>query len=109
MSGMDYKVFVDFLTVIAKPRLDFLQHHNLPETQSVFGEWLKAVSSSEEHDTIKYCEYDIEMIRKCADMIKCEETFCELCDESLKLKLDELLTQIANIVTAVKGGLSTIS
>jgi len=99
MTGMDYKGFVNFLSVIAKPRHEFLENPNgfpLNQGQSVFLEWLNAIKDikvNQEYDIIKYCEFDVNMIQNCANLVKSDETFKELNDSCLTLKLDELIAK----------------
>jgi len=108
MSGMDYKDFINFLLVIAKPRLDFLQHSKKPlhrESQSehavVFEEWIKAIKMvefQEEFTGNDYCKYDVVIIHKCATAVKSDKSFQELDDQSCKLKVDELLSEITSVL-----------
>lgn len=99
LSGMDYKDFIAFLTTIARPRLDFLKYPTRPLQGTVFDEWMKAVR---QQCSVKYyCKYDLDMIRSCAQMIKCNEAFCELNDQSLNSQLENILTEITSNLSLV--------
>jgi len=113
--GLNYEEFVEFLDVIANPRirtitgkvmdetnqdkhLDSKNCHSETESNSaVFQDWsasMKTLERQEQQLLIDYCRYDLDKVKECLMSLKNQTSFMELQNKDLQILVDELLREI---------------
>jgi len=113
--GLNYEEFVEFLDVIASPRirtitgkvvdegnqdkhLDSKKSHSKTESKSsVFQDWsasMKTLEEQEQQLLIDYCRYDLVKVKECLMSLKDETSFIKLQNKHLQIVVDELLREI---------------
>ena len=112
--GINYEEFIEFLDVITRQRMCCLtektvdsrseqkdhQQKSLARTgfeSSVFQDWKKSIDALEGEQQCaltNYCRYDLMKIRQCLVSLKDEQSFTDLENGDLQIKLDQLLQNI---------------
>ena len=113
--GMNYEEFVEFLDVIANPRIRTItgkvvdeanqdrhldsktSHTKIKSKSSVFQVWsasMKILEGQEQQLLIDYCRYDLVKVKECLMSLKDENSFIELQNKDLQILVDKLLQEI---------------
>lgn len=112
---MNYEEFVEFLNVIANPRIQTItvkvmseanqdRHLDSKTSQSkteskssVFQVWsasMKTLEGQEEQLLIDYCRYDLLKVKECLMSLKDQNSFTKLQNNNLQILVEELLREI---------------
>ena len=113
--GLNYKEFLEFLVVIANPRirtitgkdvdeanqdkhLDSKKSHAKTESKSsAFQVWsasMKTLEGQKQQLLIDYCRYDLVNVKECLMSLKDQKLFIKLPNNNLQILVDELLREI---------------
>ena len=113
--GLNYEEFVEFLDVIANPRIQSItvkvmdeanqdKHLDSKTSQSkteskgsVFQVWsasMKTLEGQEQQLLIDYCRYDLVKVKECLVSLKDENSFIKLQNKNLQILVEELLQEI---------------
>lgn len=113
--GLNYEEFVEFLNVIANPRIQTItvkvmseanqdKHLDSKTSQSkteskgsVFQVWsasMKTLEGQEGQLLIDYCRYDLLKVKECLMSLKDQNSFTKLQNNNLQILVEELLREI---------------
>jgi len=116
---LNYEEFVEFLDVIAKPRIRTITRkvvdeanrdkhlhskkcHSKTESKStVFQDWsasMKTLERQEQQLLTDYCRYDLDKVKECLMSLKNQTSFIELQNKDLQILVDDLLRKIHTAV-----------
>ena len=113
--GLNYEEFVEFLDVIANPRIRTITGEVMDEANqdkhleskksrsqtdskgSVFQVWsasMKTLEDQEQQLLIDYCRYDLVKVTECLVSLKDQNSFIKLQNSNLQILVEELLREI---------------
>ena len=113
--GLNYEEFLEFLDVIANPRIRTVTGKVMDEANqdkhlesrnsrsqtesnsSVFQVWsasMKTLEGQEQQLLIDYCRYDLLKVKQCLVSLKDQNSFIKLQNNNLQILVEELLREI---------------